>query len=85
MPRNSLIDLNNHLFETLERLNDHDLNDEQLKSEIERSKAVNEVAKTIVLNARVSLDAAEIQLEYYGRKDPETVVPEYLLDHSEKQ
>jgi len=62
--KNKLIDLNNHLFEQLERLNDDDLTDEQLEKEIKRSKAMTSVGKVIVDNARVALDAIKTKEEY---------------------
>ncbi len=58
--RNKLIDLNNHLFEALERLNDLDLSLEQLKTEIERSKAMVNVAKPIIQNSRTMINAAKL-------------------------
>ena len=39
--RNTLTDLNNYLFETLERLTDDELTEEQLQKEITRSEAVS--------------------------------------------
>lgn len=51
--KNSLQDLNNYLFESLERINDDDLTDEELEKEIKRSEAVTKVASTIINNAEV--------------------------------
>lgn len=64
MARNKLIDLNNHLFEQLERLNDEDLTGEELDKEIERSKAITSIGKVIVDNARLALDAQKVKSEY---------------------
>jgi len=47
MARNKLSDLNDHLFEQLERLSDEDLTEEQLEKEIKRAKAVSGIAKTL--------------------------------------
>ena len=38
--KNTLSDLNNYLFESIERLNDDSLSDEELEKEIKRSEAV---------------------------------------------
>lgn len=57
--KNKLSDLNNHLFEQLERLNDEDLNEEQLTKEIGRAKAITDVANSIINNAKVVLDASK--------------------------
>lgn len=55
--RNGLTDLNNHLFEQLERLNEEELKGEALKEEITRSKAIENVAKQIINNGRLVLDS----------------------------
>ncbi|MGU5684425.1 hypothetical protein ACV1DN_09460 [Aeromonas allosaccharophila] len=55
--KNKLTDLNNHLFAQLERLGDEQLRGEALKEEIDRSKAITQVAGQIVNNARLALDA----------------------------
>jgi hypothetical protein len=64
VPRNTLGDLNNHLFAQLERLNDEEITGEKLEDEITRSKAVIGVSKQIIANANVVLRAKSIQLEY---------------------
>jgi hypothetical protein len=57
--KNKLTDLNNHLFTQLERLGD-DLSPEQLKQEVERSKAITGIATQIVKGAQVSLQALKL-------------------------
>ncbi len=56
MAKNTLSDLNNHLFAQLERLGEEDLTPDKLKMEVERSKMINGVAKNIIDNARVTLE-----------------------------
>lgn len=55
--KNTLNDLNNHLFAQLERLSDEDLQGDSLQEEIARSKAITDVAQKIISNASVVLDA----------------------------
>jgi len=55
--KNQLIHLNDHLFAQLERLSDEDIKGDDLKEEIERSKAVSTVGRVIIDNARLVLDA----------------------------
>ena len=62
--KNTLGDLNNHLFMQIERLNDEDIKGDKLTEEIERSKAVANIAKEIILNARVVLEAKKYSTEY---------------------
>ena len=57
--KNKLIDLNNHLFEQMERLNDDDLKGENLGQEISRAKAMSFVASQIIGNAKLALDACK--------------------------
>lgn len=76
MPRNTLGDLNNHLFAQLERLNDEEITEEKLEDEIIRSKAVIGVSKQIIANANVVLRAKSIELEY--GKNNEKEMPKML-------
>jgi len=64
MTKNKLTDLNNHLFEQLERLNDDDLTNDELDKEIGRSKAIGSVAQHIISNANLSLSAEKFKAEY---------------------
>lgn len=63
--KNTLNDLNNYLFESIERLNDDSLDNEQLDKEIKRSEAVQKIAKTIVDSGTLALQAKK-HLDEYG-------------------
>ena len=65
--RNKLIDLNNHLFEEIERLNDEDLTDELLQQEIKRANSMAQIAQAIVSNASLAFKA---QLQF-GNDSPD--------------
>lgn len=66
--KNTLIDLNNHLFEQMERLNDEELNDEDLDKEIKRAKAMTDVSSRIIENAALGLSAEKLRVEYGNRE-----------------
>ena len=69
--KNTLSDLNNYLFEQIERLNDDELTDEQLEKEIRRSDAVGKIAKTIIDNGALALHARKHFDEYGGNTNVE--------------
>lgn len=73
MTKNTLSDLNNHLFEQLERLND--ASDESLNDEINRSKAVTDIAKNVIDNGKLVLEAEKFR---DGKWDAEVEVPKML-------
>lgn len=64
---NTLNDLNNALFETLDRLQDAE-SDEELQKEIDRAKAITAVSSQIVNNAKLALDAEKFATDF-GRKN----------------
>ena len=65
--RNKLIDLNNHLFEQLERLNDEDIVGKDLENEIRRAKASASLGIAIVKTGELALKAQQYQDEYGDR------------------
>ena len=82
MAFNKLTDLNNHLFEALERLNDDELmNGENGPKEIQRAKAIASVGQTIINNANTMLDAVKV-LDDYGYNGSAGEIPK-LLGYSE--
>jgi hypothetical protein len=68
--QNSLGRLNEALFAELDRLAAVDIKDEDaVKLEISRSKAIEGIAKTTVDNAKAILDATRMRAEF-GRQTP---------------
>lgn len=66
--KNKLEDLNNHLFEELERLNDEELKGEDLEEERERAKSIANIAQTIINNGELALKAIK-HYDEYGKKE----------------
>lgn len=64
--KNTLNDLNEYLFESLDRLTNDDLDVEELEKEIKRSEAVQKVAKTIIDNGSLALEAKK-HFDEYGQ------------------
>lgn len=62
--KNTLGDLNNHLFAQIERLGDEDLKGEDLQEEINRAKAVSDIATQIISNGALALKAKTFAYEY---------------------
>ncbi len=63
--QNDLKKLNDVLFDELERLSAVDVgNEDAVRLEISRSKAIEGIAKTAVDNAKTILEATRIRAEY---------------------
>lgn len=76
--KNTLSDLNNHLFAQLERLGEEDLDEEEIKKEVQRSKAITDVAKVIVDNGRLALQTMKHMDEYEYNNQSQHTVPKML-------
>lgn len=84
MVRNTNLDLNNHLFEQLERLNDDELTDEALEKEVKRSKALTDVSNKIIDNSKLALEASKFRAEYTGVVNvPDTIERNLIGDDDE--
>lgn len=75
--KNKLTDLNNHLFEQLERLNEDDLSGEKLKDEINRAKTIATVSAQIIANGQLALDVEQFKADYSYEK-PSGKIPKFL-------
>lgn len=66
--KNTLEDLNNHLFAQLERLGDEDITGEKLQEEITRAKAITGIAAQIISNGSLVLKAKVFmeECDYFG-------------------
>lgn len=62
--QNTLGDLNNHLFAQLERLGDEDLTGDKLQEEINRARAVSDIATQVIANGSLVLKAKTFAYEY---------------------
>jgi len=49
-------DLRDHLFASLERLDNDELTPEQLQAEVEKAQAVSNVANAIIQSAKIEVD-----------------------------
>lgn len=73
--KNTLGDLNNHLFMQLERLNDEEITVEVLQQELKRSKAIADVAGKIIDNGKLVMEAQRFMDD---KNDLNSEVPKML-------
>lgn len=70
-------ELSSALFDELKRLGDESLTADELKSEIERAKAVSNVSQQILQGVSLSLEAEKIIGEYDSARNVK--VPDFFL------
>ena len=66
--KNTLADLNNHLFEALERLNDEDLDEEGIDRELKRTDGMTKIAEQIIKNGELAYKTM-VHMDEYGYGD----------------
>ena len=74
--KNTLGDLNNHLFAQLERLGDEDLTEEELDRELKRADGMSKIASQIINNGELQYKAMK-HMDEYGYERTKAV-PELL-------
>lgn len=67
MAKNKLQDLNDHLFAQIERLNDENFTGEEMKSEVEKAKAMEGIAKQIIETNKIQVDKAKLLMDAFDR------------------
>lgn len=81
---NSLQELNDILFSQLRRLDDQKLKGEKLNEEVERTKAMGTIAKSVIDNGKLALDAEKFRDD---RWNADAKLPDMLIgdeDESKK-
>ncbi len=78
--KNTLADLNNHLFSMLEKLDDDDLTGEDLDTEIKRAGAMADIGAQIIKTGELQLKAIK-HMDEYGY-DHKNEVPALLCGRS---
>lgn len=58
--KNTLADLNNYLFEALERLDDDEMTEENFQKEVAKSEAITKVASHIIKAGDLSIRALKV-------------------------
>ncbi len=75
--KNTLSDLNNHLFEQMERLNDEDLDEDQLDRELKRADGMTKIAAQIIQNGELAYKTM-VHMDEYGYNNGQHIAPEML-------
>ena len=73
--KNTLSDLNNHLFAQLERLGDEELSGEELEKEVKRAESITKIARVVIENSNTVLKSIELKS---NALDADVVLPKML-------
>lgn len=60
-PKNSLKKINDAIFRAIERLDDDNLNENNMNKEIARANAISSASKVVIQTARIKIDIAKLK------------------------
>lgn len=80
--KNTLVDLNNYLFEQLERLNDDTLSQEQLDRELRKTDSIVKVSEKIIQNGELAFKTMQ-HMDEYGYNLKQRPIPIMLQTEEE--
>lgn len=75
--KNTLTDLNNYLFEQLERLNDDELTGEELEKQLKKTDTIVKISEKIIQNGELAFRTMQ-HLDHYGYNSSDRTVPPML-------
>ena len=73
--KNTLAELNNHLFAQLERLGDEELSGEELEKEVKRAESITKIARVVIENSNTVLKSIELKS---NALDADVILPKML-------
>lgn len=80
--KNTLSDLNNYLFEQLERLNDDSLTGEELDRELKKTDSIVKITDKIISNGELAYKTMK-HMDEYGYNSKTRTVPAMLSMNAE--
>lgn len=79
--KNTLLDLNNHLFAQLEKISDESITtDDKLDFEIKRTEKIIDLSEVIIKNAALNLESVKTKDKLYEISGEKIVMPKMLED-----
>lgn len=75
--KNTLTDLNNYLFEALERVNDDSLNEDQLEQELRKADTIVQISEKVIEIGDLAFRTMQ-HMDKYGYGSCEKQIPKML-------
>ena len=75
--KNTLTDLNNYLFEQLERLNDDELTGDELEKQLKKTDTIVKISEKIIQNGELAFKTMQ-HMDNYGYNAKDRTIPAML-------